>query len=172
MLFLITMALADDAPDKSGAGSGSIRLGGGAGVADVGGAVRLGVEGEQWVLSRLGLGLRGGFGIDGLNDGRQMILGEVLVPLRVLGNDSLALVLAPGIGIAHLAAYRTQASADEEDVGITVDTTDRGLTSSASLGANLYGRLGFLAMAVGPRYETYGFRTSTLTLQLTVGLGW
>jgi hypothetical protein len=154
-------------------GSGTIRLGAGAGVSEVGASGRVGAEGEVWVMKRLGVGLRGAGGIDGLNTGRTLIVVEPTLPIRVIGGQDLSLVLVPGVGVASMTAYEANAQLDENyNPDISTDSQYEGLAMSASVFAGMYGRMGFLAMTAGPRYEVYAFRDQAVTLNLTIGAGW
>ncbi len=167
--FMVAAAHAEDEPDAPRRGGGAVRVGAGAGVSEVGASVRVGGQGEVWAMYRLGVGLRAGAGVDGLTTGRTVVFGEVVGPVRVLGGDDLAIVLTPGLGAAWLTAYTSQATLES---GVTADTTAVGLTSSASLAAELYGSFGFLSFTAGPRVETFGFQTVAGTMNFGVGIGW
>ncbi len=169
-MFLIALStLAFAAPD---AGSGAVRLTGGAGTSEVGAAVRAGLEGEVWVLPRLAVGARAAGGIDGLDTGRMVVVGEALMPIRALGGEALSIVITPGLGVVDRYEYDTDVALSTAGVSIDPGTEHEGLASSASIAAGLYGRMSVVSVTLGPRIETYAFRTSSTTLQLGLGLGW
>jgi hypothetical protein len=154
-------------------GSGTVRLGAGAGVSEVGASGRVSGEGEVWVMKRLGVGLRAVGGIDGLDTGRTLLVVEPTLPIRVIGGQDLALILTPGIGIASVNSYVAKAELDENyDTDVSTDSQYEGVAMSASVFGGLYGRMGFLAMTAGPRYEVYNFKDQAVTLNLAVGVGW
>lgn len=161
---LAASSSAHAAPSDQGAGAVRVSFGGGA--AEVGGAARVGLDGEFWVLPRMGVGARLSGGMDGFDDGRSVFLGEVLVPLRLVGGDRLSLVATPGLGVAQLTAR------PPPDGGVDAQTLPIGTTSSASLGLALNGRIGFLSLAAGPRFETYAFRGVAGSMNVGVGVGW
>lgn len=147
-------------------GSGAVRLSVGGGAAEVGESARVGVDGEFWVLPRMGVGARLSGGLDGFDDGRTVFLGEVLVPLRLVGGTRLSLVATPGLGVAQLTAR------PGIDGGVEGETLPIGTTSSASLALALNGRIGFFSFAVGPRFETYAFRGVAGSMNVGAGVGW
>ena len=159
------------APAHAGPLSGAVRLGGGAGISEIGGAVRINVEAEEWLRPHLAVGVRAGGGADGLDRGRLLLGGEVLVPVR-LGGDALAIVLVPGLGLAWHSDYVTTATLTGSSPTVAGETTEQGFGPEASLGLQLSGRMAFLSMAIGPRIETLGFRSASATLNLSLGVGW
>lgn len=167
-LFLVGLAHAE-APR---AGSGSLRATVGGGVSELGGSARAGGEAEVWIAPRVGLGARGSAGVDGLTEGRTLVVGELTLPLRPLGGEELSIVLVPGFGAAWHSDYALTAARDGEDVSFDAELVPRGYVPSASAAALLYGQMGFISLAVGPRVEWLDFQLASATANLGLGVGW
>jgi hypothetical protein len=168
LLFLAAVAHAE-APRV---GSGALRAEVGGGVSELGGAAHLGAQTEIWAFRRLGFGLRGATGVDGLTEGRAFVLGEALLPLRPIGGEELSLVLVPGAGAAWHSDYLTTVSATREVASLDAETVPRGYEPTGSLAALIYGQMGFISLSLGPRIETIGYDTWSGTANIGLGVGW
>jgi hypothetical protein len=128
-----------------------LRLDVGAGADDQGYvAGRIGLVGDLWFTQHIGVGARvmGGTQEDGA-----VFLAEPSFDWRPIGGKVLGLVIEPGLGVAVLA--------NSQAVGPVL---------SGSVFAGLQVHVLVLQVAVGPRFETYGFQQGATTLELGFGV--